>query len=129
MRFVIVFFALLSSSALPVPGAPGQASKSAAVAATGVAGKWHFVFQTDGGDRDIPAEFTATGDQVTGKFGGADVKGTFKDGNLDLAFPFHSEEGGMTATLKVKGALKDGKLAGTWQFSDYDGAFTATRAE
>lgn len=94
-----------------------------------ISGKWHFVYQTEAGERDNNAEFKLNGDQVTGKYGGSDVKGTYKDGELDLAFPFNSDEAGMTATLTMKGKLKDGKITGTWQFSDYDGTFVATRAE
>src|SRR5579872_5059716 len=94
-----------------------------------ISGKWHFVYQTEAGERDNDAVFKLDGDQVTGKYGDADVKGTFKDGDLDLAFPFNSDEAGMTATLKMKGKLKDGKLTGNWQFGDYDGTFVATRVE
>ncbi len=123
----LAFFALLCSSALLVPGAPRQASTAAPAPASGIAGKWHFVFETGGGDRDIDADFKLQGEQVSGKFGADDAKGTFKAGTLDLAFPHNSEEAGMTATLKVKGTLKGDKLTGTWEFSNYDGDFTATR--
>ena len=94
-----------------------------------ISGKWHFVYQTEGGERENDANFKVDGEQVTGKYGSADVKGTFKDGELDLAFPYNSDEAGMTATLKMKGKLKDGKLTGNWQYGDYDGTFVATRAE
>ncbi len=65
---------------------------------------------------------------MTGKWNNsADVKGTYKDGALDLAFPYNSDEAGMTATLKMKGKLQDGKLTGNWEFADYSGTFVATR--
>ncbi len=127
MRSTLLFFGLLCSSALLVPAAANQASTPAPAPVNGIVGKWHFVYQTDGGDRDLNADFKLDGEQVSGKFDSDEVKGTFKDGNLDLAFPHHSDEAGITATLKMKGTLKGGKLAGTWQFSDYDGALTATR--
>ncbi|MBV8865467.1 MAG: hypothetical protein JO210_08740 [Acidobacteriaceae bacterium] len=106
--------------------APAQA----AAPANDISGKWHFVYQTEGGDRDSDGDFKLNGDQVTGKWNGtADVKGTFKDGVLDLAFPYNSDEAGMTASLKMKGRLQDGKLAGNWEFADYSGTFTATRSK
>ena len=92
-----------------------------------ISGKWHFIYQTDGGPRENDAVFKVEGDQVAGRYAAADVKGTYKDGDLNLAFPFDSEEAGMKATLKMKGKLKDGKLVGTWEFADYNGDFTATR--
>jgi hypothetical protein len=91
-----------------------------------ISGKWHFVLQTEGGDRTADPNFLADGDQVTGKWGDADVKGSFKDGKLDLAFPYNSDEAG-AGTLKIKGELKDGALTGTWEFQDYSGSFKATR--
>lgn len=94
-----------------------------------ISGKWHFVNTTEGGDRESSAVFKLDGDQVTGKYSGADVKGTFKNGVLDLAFPYESDEAGMTATLKMKGKLQDGKLIGTWEYADHSGTFTGTRVQ
>ncbi len=107
--------------------ANGTSQGTAASQSGDISGKWQFVFNTEGGDRESTADFKLDGDQVTGKWNTADVKGTFKDGDLDLAFPYNSEEAGMTGTLKMKGKLKEGKLIGTWQFGDYNGAFTGTR--
>ncbi|HEY7212421.1 MAG TPA: hypothetical protein VH477_19250 [Bryobacteraceae bacterium] len=121
MLRAIFFLAVLSVSGLVLAAGPTQS--------TDISGKWHFVYQTEGGERENDAMFKLEGDQVTGKYGDADVKGTFKDGDLDLAFPYNSDEAGMTATLKMKGKLKDGKLEGNWQFGDYDGTFVATRVE
>ena len=105
-----------------------QVPQAAAAPANDISGKWHFIYQTEGGDRDSDADFKLDGDQVTGKWNGtANVKGTFKDGSLDLAFPYNSDEASMTATLKMKGKLQDGKLTGNWEFADYSGTFVATR--
>ena len=113
--------ALLWSAALLAPArAPGHDD---------ISGKWHFVHQTEGGERENDAVFKLEHDQVTGTYANADVKGVFKDGELDLAFPFNSEEAGMTATLKLKGKLENGKLRGNWQFGDHDGSFVASRVE
>lgn len=95
----------------------------------GVAGKWIFVMDTGGGDREVNAEFTVAADgTVTGKYGTSDVAGTYKDGKLDLNFQMTSEEAGQTAALKLVGKL-DGTaaLVGTWEFSEYNGTFKATR--
>ncbi len=108
---------------------PAPQQSAAPASSSDISGKWHFVYQTDGGEREYPATLKQDGDQVTGKYGQSDVKGTYKDGDMDLAFPFNSEEAGMSSTLKMKGKIKDGKLVGNWQFADYDGTFVATRVE
>jgi hypothetical protein len=105
---------------------PFSAAKTAEGAAS-VAGKWHFVFNTDGGDRIFEPEFKLDGEKVTGKWAtDGDVKGTFTDGKLDLEFPMTSEEAG-PGTLKIKGTLADDALTGDWAFNDYAGQFKATR--
>ena len=99
--------------------------------ATGVDGKWHFVLDTEGGDRPVECEFTVDANgKVTGTFGKAAVAGTYFNKKLDLAFDFVSDEANETAQMVIKGVLDDtGKLTGNWQFSSYDGPFAATRTE
>ena len=129
-------FALIATGSflLDKPVVAGQNSgtpqhASAPAQAADITGNWRFVYQTDGEERENSATFKVDGDQVTGKYNGADVQGTFKDGDVNLAFPYDSEEAGMKATLKMKGKLKDGKIVGNWQFADNDGTFVATRTE
>jgi hypothetical protein len=96
---------------------------------SGIEGKWHFVLDTPGGDREMEATFTvdASG-KVTGKFGETDIAGTFKDGQVALDFPLTSEESGETAAMKLTGKLDDtGALVGAWEFSSYSGTFKANR--
>jgi hypothetical protein len=100
----------------------GAASK------TDVSGKWHFVLQTEGGEREREATFQQDGKKVTGKWADADVQGSFDDGKLDLEFPMTSEEAGK-GTLKIKGQLAEDSLTGTWEFQEYSGTFKATRAQ
>src|SRR5438270_11723408 len=95
---------------------------------TDISGKWHFVLQTEGGERDREATFQQHGHKVTGKWADADVLGTFDDGKLDLEFPMTSEEIGM-GTLTIKGQLAQDSLTGTWEFQSYSGTFKATRAQ
>ena len=98
-----------------------------------IAGKWHFVFNTEGGDRNIDAIFELNADKVTGKWDvsetkkdGDPVAGTFADKQMNLAFEVNSEIG--PGTMKLKGKLDDdGSLSGDWAFSDYAGTFKATR--
>jgi hypothetical protein len=91
-------------------------------------GKWHFVFDTQGGDREFEAEFSVDADgQVTGTWDNKPAGGTYKDGHLQMAFDTFSEEANETATLKLDGQLDDTEtLTGNWTFSSYDGAFKAT---
>jgi hypothetical protein len=98
--------------------------------ALAVSGKWQFVFETGGGDkREETATFQQDGTKVTGKFANADVQGAFRDGELDLSFPFTSEGGRMSGTLKIKGKLAEDALKGTWDFEEFSGTFTATRVK
>jgi hypothetical protein len=94
-----------------------------------ITGKWTFVFETGDGQKEVPADLKLDGDKVSGKFAGkADVKGTFKDQKIDLAFPFDYEEGNISDVLKITGKLEKDALAGDWTFSEYSGTYTARRA-
>ncbi len=100
-------------------------------AGNGINGKWHFVLETPGGDREADADFTVDKDgNVTGKWGASDVAGTYKDGKLALVFPFTSDEVGVTADIKFTGKLDEtAALTGDWEFSEYNGSFKATRPQ
>jgi len=108
---------------------PGQQAATTPQTAGGIDGKWHFVMDTPGGDREMDAEFAVDADgKVTGKFADAAVAGSYKDGHMDLEFTMTSEESGETAPLKLTGKLDDtDTLAGDWAFSEYNGTFKATR--
>jgi hypothetical protein len=95
----------------------------------GVSGKWHFVLDTPGGDREVDAEFVVAADgKVTGNFGKTSAVGTYSDGSLKLDFEMTSEESGDTGPMKIVGKLDDpATLTGTWQFTSYDGTFKAMR--
>jgi hypothetical protein len=96
---------------------------------SGISGKWHFVLDTPGGDRDVDAEFTVDAEgKVTGTFGKTAAAGTFKDGKMNMAFDMTAEETGETGQMKLLGTLENAStITGNWQFSSYDGSFTATR--
>ncbi len=124
---IALFLAIVTAASVCTARPQGVHTQQSAVGTGDLAGKWHFTLNTEGGDREAVAIFKLDGDQVTGKWDATDVKGTYKDGDLDLAFPLNSEEAGMTATFKIKGKLKDGKLVGNWEFSEYSGTFTAAK--
>jgi hypothetical protein len=100
-----------------------------------VSGKWHFVFETEGGDREFDSLFEQNETKVSGKWGvregkeGDPVQGTFADNKLALEFTANSEEVG-PGRLKIDGTLgDDGALSGNWSFQDYSGTFKATRVK
>lgn len=95
-------------------------------AAVTIAGKWHFVLNTQGGERNVDATFEQDGKNVTGTFGKDDVKGMFADGKLNLEFPINSDEAG-PGTLKLTGKLTADALTGDWTFQQYGGTYKATR--
>jgi predicted deacylase len=96
-------------------------------AAGNVNGGWAFVLNTESGDRNANATLKVTGKAVSGTFGEkAEVKGTFADDALDLAFPFESPEAG-SGTLAIKAKLANDELTGTWTFLQYSGTLKATR--
>jgi hypothetical protein len=96
-------------------------------AASDISGKWRFVMKTPGSDREMSATLLQAGEQVTGTWDGANVKGTFKEGTLELVFPYSSAEAGTTADCSLKGTVKDGGLTGTWEYGQWSGTFTAAR--
>ena len=124
MKNLLAMFVLLMGAALLVPFGAAKAKVDNGT----VAGKWHFVLDTPGGDREIDAEFKLDADQVSGKWGPADVKGTFADSKLNLEFAFNSEEAG-PGTMKIKGELVEDAISGDWAFSDYSGQFKAKRVK
>jgi hypothetical protein len=124
MKNLLAMFILLIGCTLLVPFSAAKTTQ----AAPSVAGKWHFILSTEGGDRILDPVFQQDGDQVTGKWGNSDVKGTFREGKLNLEFPITSEEAG-SGTLKIKGTLADDALSGDWSFNDYGGSFKAPRVK
>ncbi len=118
------FLATAAAMAFLVMGNPGAHSQD-----TGINGKWTFVLETPGGERDVPVTIAVDADgKVTGKFVDTDITGTFKDGKLDLNFQFTSDEAGETAAMKITGKLDEtAAIVGDWEFSSYNGTFKGTR--
>lgn len=118
------FFAVLvlMASVVAIPVVRGQEQATP----TGLAGKWHFVLDTQGGDRELDANFTVADGKVGGTFGKGEAKGTVNGEKFSLEFPFDSDEVGK-GTMKVDGKLATDQLTGSWSFQTYDGSFKATR--
>jgi len=97
------------------------------LAAADVGGVWVFVMETPGGERRANVVMNLDGEKVSGTWDTQQLQGTFKQGRLELSFPFTSGEAELRTTLTVSGTLEDDALAGTWSFGEYGGSFTATR--
>lgn len=124
MKRLLVIAAALAFIVISRPNARAQDTP-----ANEINGKWHFVLETPGGDRELDADFTVDNDgNVTGKWANADVAGTWKEGKLALSFQFTSDEAGVTDAMKINGKLDEtSALTGDWVFSEYNGTFKATR--
>jgi hypothetical protein len=119
----------LAVTTLSTPGsALVQTPDSQAKQDNRINGKWHFVFDTQGGDREFEAEFSVDADgKVTGTWDNKPATGTYKDGHLKMAFDTFSQEANETAQLQLDGQIDDSTtLTGNWAFSSYDGTFKAT---
>lgn len=118
--------AMSAQTPAPAP-APTQAPAAKPDPDAKANGKWHFIFDTQGGAREFDAEFAVDADgNVTGTWEKSPAAGTYKDGHLVMDFETHSEEAQETATLHIDGKFDDtGNLTGNWTFSSYDGSFTA----
>ncbi len=123
-KTIFAFFAVLGFLFVPV----GRTAD-----ADSVAGKWHFVLDTPGGDRELDSVLEQNAEKVTGKWAvatgkdGDPISGTYTDKKLALEFAFNSEEVG-PGTMKITGKLgDDGALTGDWAFQDYSGTYKATR--
>lgn len=139
-RLSAVLVIALTATTLAIPGLAAAQAPAAPAAPTAQAapatpatpdkrinGKWHFVFDTTGGDREFNAEFTVDADgNVTGTWEKAPASGTYKDGHLLMVFDITSEEANETAPLHLDGKIDDSDtITGTWAFSSYNGAFKA----
>jgi len=127
----ITLSAPASIIAQAVPVTPAAQDKPAAPQASQdkrINGKWHFVFDTSGGDREANAEFTVDAEgNVTGIWEKVPATGTYKDGHLLMTFDVTAEDLNETAALHLDGQMDDSNtITGTSTFSSYDATFKAT---
>lgn len=95
---------------------------------TEITGTWHFVLDTEGGDRSFDLTFKQDGDKITTTTKDGEHRVNFADGQFNLEFPTSDEQVG-EGTLKLKGQLAQGALSGDWSFQDYSGTFKATKVQ
>ena len=94
-------------------------------------GKWKFVWQTPGGERQTALRLEQKAERVEAFFPDAKepVPGTFKDGKLSLSGRLFSSEAGETADFHLEGTLSGGELKGTGGWGEHQLTFTARKAE
>jgi hypothetical protein len=94
-------------------------------------GKWNFVWQTPGGERQSTLTLTQDAEKVEAHF--PDVKepvpGTFKDGKLSLVGRLYSPEAGESADFRLDGTLSGAELKGTGSWGEHELSFTARKAD
>lgn len=92
-------------------------------------GKWAMKYETPGGTRDGYIDFTVEGEKVTAKIPEGTLKGTFKNGELDVSGETFSAEAGYKAVMKLKGKLEGDELKGNASWDTYQMTFTGKKAE
>ena len=99
--------------------------------AADIAGKWNFVWETEGGQRRTTMTLRVSGERVEADMQGSPrpLSGTWKEGKVELQGAVYSQEGGGEGTFKLSGRLDDGKLKGSASWNEHPVTFTATRAE
>lgn len=102
---------------------------AAALMGADLAGKWDFVWQTEGGERRSTLDFKVTGDAVSVEFPGAKapIRGTIKGGKLTLAGKLYSQEAGEEGDFQLNGTVTGEQIKGTASWQDHGMTFTAGR--
>jgi hypothetical protein len=94
-----------------------------------VDGRWKFVFETPAGVREGVMEMRSEGEDVVAKGPKHQLKGTYKEGVLELSGEVYSSEGGYSAKLTIKGAVKGNQIKGDAVWDQWTMPFTAKREE
>lgn len=94
-------------------------------------GKWNFVWQTPGGERQSALVFKQKAEEVEARFPDSKepIMGTFKDGKLTLSGRLFSSEAGETADFHMHGTLSGSELKGTGGWGEHQLSFTARKAD
>lgn len=96
-----------------------------------LAGKWNFVWQTEGGERRTTLNFKVAGEDVTVEFPGAKapLRGAWKDGKLTITGKLYSAEAGEDGDFRLEGRVTGDAVKGTASWQDHQMTFTATKAD
>ena len=94
-------------------------------------GRWNFVWQTPGGERQTVLRFEQKTEHVEAFFPETKqpVTGTLKDGRLSLSGRVFSSEAGQDADFHLEGTLSNGELKGTGGWGEHPLSFTARKAD
>lgn len=94
-------------------------------------GKWKFVWQTPGGERESVVAIAVDGESVSCDFpeNKAPIKGRFKDGRLELTGKLYSSEAGMDGDFKLTGKLVEGRIEGESYWNEHGMTFVAKKSE
>jgi hypothetical protein len=94
-------------------------------------GRWNFVWQTPGGERQTTLRLQQKAEHVEAFFPEAKepITGTFKDGRLSLSGRVFSSEAGEAADFHLDGTWSDGELKGTGGWGEHPLTFTARKVE
>ncbi len=95
--------------------------------AADLAGKWRFVLSNYDGDFPRTISLEVEGEKVTGKLGNEMLKGTYKDGQLELSGKHYAGEAGYESTLTLSGKFEGEQLKGDAKWDSYSLTFVATR--
>ncbi len=102
---------------------------SAGVASGGdVAGKWKFAFEMPDGVLELPVTMKVSGSEVTAETAGIAIKGTLKNGLLELIGEVYADKAGYEAPVKVSGRVKGDEIRGDASWDIYETNFIATKA-
>jgi hypothetical protein len=97
--------------------------------AADLSGGWNFVFNTEGGMIEAPVTLTVDGENVTAKMGDTELKGTVREGKLEIAGKHYSPEAGYEAELKLTGKADGNRIAGDGAFDIHTFTFTAEKGD
>jgi hypothetical protein len=97
--------------------------------AADLAGTWTFALSTSEGDVTRTISFELEGQNVTGRLGEEVLKGTFKNGQLEMSGKHYAMEAGYESTLSFTGEFEGEQLKGNGSWDTYTFTFVATKTE
>ena len=97
--------------------------------AADLSGNWNFAFNTEAGMIEAPVALTVDGENVTAKMGETELKGTVREGKLEVSGNHYSPEAGYEAEMKLVGKVDGNKISGDGAFDIYTFTFTAEKGD
>jgi hypothetical protein len=103
-----------------------------AASAADIAGKWNFVWQTEGGERRSTLTFTLDKDNsLKVDFPGArePMQGVVDGDELKITGSLYSAEVGATGAFRLTGTVNGKQIKGSASWNEHPVTFQATKAE